>query len=345
MLVDDDPAILEFAKLALQEFLVDAESLVSKAREKLGQGRYDLLISDVTLPDGSGLELAALAQGMMVRALLVSGHATEATRIEARACGVAEIVGKPFTQEELRGAVLRELQRSREAGAEKRGASRRVLFADDDPQVREPLCEALRRQGFEVFEAATGKEALEQVRARDFDIVLMDLHMPELNGIEATRAIKREKPSLFVAVMTGEATHEEVRRALSLEPGACGVLRKPFQLHEFLVLTRHLLEEGDTYRQEKMAEAAERGSGGVRRAFRAVERLEKKGMAWLREEQVRQWMLIIVASLGMGVASFYFITPLHRAAQNLGESILQFMSDVEGYLYRDEQRELRREKP
>lgn len=114
----------------------------------------------------------------------------------------------------------------------------RVLVADDHPVVRDGLnAVLLPRNGVTVVgEAADGHEAVELARRLKPDVVLMDLMMPQLDGIRATEAIVRENPSVHVLVLTSFG--EEQRLADAIRAGASGFLLKDFQRDDLLQAIR-----------------------------------------------------------------------------------------------------------
>jgi len=105
-------------------------------------------------------------------------------------------------------------------------AGRRVLVADDDAVNQEVARALLERAGLEVVVVDSGRSALEAVRAGGFDAVLMDLHMRDLDGLEATRAIRDGGATLPIAAITASAFDEDRRRCH--EAGMDGFVAKPF---------------------------------------------------------------------------------------------------------------------
>jgi DNA-binding response OmpR family regulator len=107
---------------------------------------------------------------------------------------------------------------------------KRVLLVDDDAQFRRTLRLALNSQGFEICEAAGGMEALNVLTANAPDLVVLDWHMPEMDGIETCRAI-REKVDVSVIMVSADRSNSKV---IALEAGAADYLAKPFSLAELL---------------------------------------------------------------------------------------------------------------
>lgn len=128
--------------------------------------------------------------------------------------------------------------------------SRKVLVVDDEQDVREMLAEFLEAQGFEVLAAANGLESLLHVKRARPDVVVLDLNMPRLGGLEALKRIRHFDPDITVVIITGEQNPEPRERALAM--GAARVLVKPFTFQELLQAVG-----GEPARQGAAAPAAE----------------------------------------------------------------------------------------
>jgi DNA-binding NtrC family response regulator len=105
-----------------------------------------------------------------------------------------------------------------------------VLLVDDDSAFRKILARELAAMGFEVESAGDGAAALSRLKERDFDVVLLDVKMPGMDGVEALPAIKSESPLSEVIMLTGQGTVDTAVRSMKL--GAYDFLTKPCQLEE-----------------------------------------------------------------------------------------------------------------
>ena len=103
-----------------------------------------------------------------------------------------------------------------------------LLLVDDDAQIRQLLSEVGVREGFEVLEAADGAAALEMLQRRHMDLVLLDLHMPRVNGLEVLRGVRASGSSSQIALMSGAATVEDAVEAIKL--GASEYFSKPLDM-------------------------------------------------------------------------------------------------------------------
>jgi len=124
-----------------------------------------------------------------------------------------------------------------------------LLVADDDPGLRESLQRTLTREGFRVVVASDGRAALERVQDGDIDLVLTDLKMPGLSGIELLHAVKTVAPDLDVILLTAFGTIEEAVKAM--KDGAYDFITKPFQRQQLVRVVRSALERRDLIRQNR----------------------------------------------------------------------------------------------
>jgi CheY-like chemotaxis protein len=111
-----------------------------------------------------------------------------------------------------------------------------VLVVDDQDQVRQLIRETLEQAGYEVEEARDGKEGLERYRAKSPDLVIMDILMPDQDGLEAIMTLRREFPDTRVIAMTGGSDTIGVVNFLDVAKmlGARRTLQKPFELKVLL---------------------------------------------------------------------------------------------------------------
>ncbi|MEJ2622774.1 MAG: EAL domain-containing protein [Candidatus Thiodiazotropha sp.] len=116
----------------------------------------------------------------------------------------------------------------------------RILIADDEPRARASLKELLRFTGHEVTLAESGREAIELINSNNFDLILLDLNMPDLNGHKVMEHIDQNSIECDIVVISGEATFNHA--SLALRKGAKDFLRKPYQPDELLRTIDNTLE-------------------------------------------------------------------------------------------------------
>jgi DNA-binding NtrC family response regulator len=110
----------------------------------------------------------------------------------------------------------------------------RILVVDDEFDVRQGLAKLLEMEGYQVSTAENGAMALERAKAAEFDLVLTDLRMPGLSGVETLIGLKKLHPELQVIVVTGFAS--DATAANCLREGAYDLVTKPFDLNQLLSL-------------------------------------------------------------------------------------------------------------
>ena len=115
------------------------------------------------------------------------------------------------------------------------GAVARILVIDDQPEIREVLKTILEEEGHKVCLAANGVEGLRRFAESPAEIVLSDLHMPGMNGLETIHALREQSCSTKIIAMSGADTYMvEKNLESSVISGADLTLLKPFQIHEVL---------------------------------------------------------------------------------------------------------------
>lgn len=108
----------------------------------------------------------------------------------------------------------------------------RVLLVDDNEDFLDSTKDVLEEEGFQVMTASSGEEAIRKVDSQAFDIVLMDIKMPGLNGVESLIEMKKRSPDIKVIMCTAYIVNGLIRQAL--EEGAYAVLNKPFEIDVLL---------------------------------------------------------------------------------------------------------------
>ncbi len=131
----------------------------------------------------------------------------------------------------------------------------RVLIVDDDPDIQRLVTYNLRQAGFEVTTAASGRKALESVRKSPPDLIILDLMLPDVDGIEVCRTLRQHEASRRIPIVMLTARSEEIDRIVGFELGADDYVMKPFSPRELVLRVRSIFrrmkqQPGETLRVE-----------------------------------------------------------------------------------------------
>jgi signal transduction histidine kinase/CheY-like chemotaxis protein len=252
LIVDDNQTNRRILRemLAAEGVKVDEASTAGEGLEAIRRAvqkkaPYDLAILDVQMPDMDGFQLAGLVrQEKAIKAtnlLMLTSAGQRGDGERCRQLGIRGYLTKPMARADLLealGTVLGETPEqvvTRHTIAESR-RSLRVLLAEDNPVNQQVAVAMLVKRGHEVQVVGNGREAVDAVRERDYDIVLMDVQMPEMDGFEATQAIRAlpKGARLPIIAMTAHALTGERERCLA--QGMTDYLAKPFKAHELYAL-------------------------------------------------------------------------------------------------------------
>jgi two-component system response regulator AtoC len=126
---------------------------------------------------------------------------------------------------------------------------RRVLVVDDEENIRALIRQILEREGFEVETASDGPSALEKATTEDFDLILLDVRIPQLDGMSVLREIRAVDPDAVVMIVTGYGSIEQALEAVRL--GAYDYVPKPFKRDELLLRIRRALDYHELWEQNR----------------------------------------------------------------------------------------------
>ena len=119
----------------------------------------------------------------------------------------------------------------------------RILIADDEPAIRKVVREAFEREGHDVDSVIDGREALDRFEGGDYDLLITDLAMPNVGGLELVQEIRRRHAAIPIVVLT--VKNEEREKVRLLDTGADDFVTKPFSVAELLARARALMRRRD----------------------------------------------------------------------------------------------------
>jgi DNA-binding response OmpR family regulator len=123
--------------------------------------------------------------------------------------------------------------------------ARKILLVDDETVLLETIAYNLEQAGYMVTTAADGAGALEAVRREAPDLIVLDIMLPEIDGLEVCRQLRRENSTAHIPIMMLTAKTEEIDKVVGLEVGADDYITKPFGRRELLARVRALLRRSD----------------------------------------------------------------------------------------------------
>ena len=254
LVVDDHATNRRILEEILKSWEMEAELVESgsagiAALEAAAQP-FDIVLMDLMMPEMDGLETVAIirenAAFAQVPVLLLSSADRAEYSARSSALGIAHNLLKPVKQSDLLEAIGAALEAAPPVYAHASGRgeahedeprtveSRRVLLAEDGMINQQVAVRLLEERGHSVVVVSNGRAAVEQVAAQPFDVVLMDVQMPEMDGLEATAAIRRAEAQtgghVPIVAMTAHAMKGDRDRFLAA--GMDGYVAKPVRPHE-----------------------------------------------------------------------------------------------------------------
>jgi signal transduction histidine kinase/CheY-like chemotaxis protein/streptogramin lyase len=246
LIVDDEPNIRAFIRYELEKsgYPVLEASTGEEALDLALRERPGVMLLDILLPGIDGFQvIQRLKSDPRTRDIDVVVVSILDDRERGFRLGACDYFTKPVDKERLFKTVSDLLGRRK--GADGAG----VLVVDDDPSTVEALRVMLQGEGYRTFEAADGPAALETARRILPDLILMDIHLPDMDGYEVIRALKADELTRHIPVIVLTASDLGRSRTKSLLLGAADYFRKPFSREEFMeglkrVLAREKSETG-----------------------------------------------------------------------------------------------------
>jgi len=123
----------------------------------------------------------------------------------------------------------------------------KILLVEDDPHLAKGLQFNLEREGYEVFLVDNGSSALDQLREKDFDLIVLDLMLPGLGGLEVARTIRETNIRFPILMLTAKSSKKD--KEIGLEAGADDYMTKPFHLPELLLRIKGILRRSEWYQE------------------------------------------------------------------------------------------------
>ncbi len=234
LVIDDDQDFAESLALVLEGrgYEVEVGHTGEEAIRKFRDNDFDIAFMDVKLPGKNGVESYMEIRKFKpdARVVMMTGYSVEQLLDKAVEKGAWGVLHKPLDMEKC----LSMIEKIQPYG---------ILITDDDLDFVMSIKQLLTSKGYSVFVATNGREAVERVLSTGIDVLILDLRMPVLNGLETYLELKkagRAVPTIIITAFTDEETGTIERlRALSVS----GVLRKPFDPRELLSAIERLVKQ------------------------------------------------------------------------------------------------------
>lgn len=243
LVVDDDDRI--------RTLLVDTLSALGystlsakngeEALSLLPTEKFDLVITDVRMPKVNGFTLLKNIknQNPLIPVLIITGYNFAYAKEQALECGADGFLAKPFRISKIEELIQNALGIKAVNNKEKLYRLKKILVVDDDDELRNMLMEVLSSLDYFPIGVGDGDQAINQLKIQDFDLVISDIRMPNMDGLTLLKSIKHTSPELPVVMITGFPSTCPVQKAM--QEGADGYLAKPFRIEKIDELMRDLL--------------------------------------------------------------------------------------------------------
>lgn len=263
LLVDDEVEFLRAIEpgLVRRGFHVTSAESGQAALRLLSSETFDVIVLDVKMPGLDGVDtFREIKQSApMLPVILLTGHGNVEEAFETCREGVYEYLTKPCDVARLANVARQAVRKTRDSKVPPVTLPDeiRLLVVDNDSDFVNSIAAALERRGVIVSRACNGKEALEQARQMAFAVALVDVVMPDADGVTLFRRLREVDPLLEVIILTGHPSVPDVRRGL--REGAFDYLTKPQRVEELLDRIRAAAQQ----RQERKEEMRQKEVEGI----------------------------------------------------------------------------------
>ena len=254
LVVDDNATNLKIMSMMLEGWGINhfVTSDLQEALLKLRDSDFDFIISDFSMPEMDGATFIKQARQVSrkqnIKAIVASSDTIHIDQEVTRSQGIDKVIFKPLKQSLLYNSILEVLNISVNEKEDDDAyddtyiadADRYSILLAEDNLVNQKIAEAVFNSlGFSIWIADDGKKAVELARKGNYDIIFMDYQMPEMNGIEATMAIRELGLTTPIIALTANAMQGD--REMFLESGMNDYMSKPFKIDELIAILKKWL--------------------------------------------------------------------------------------------------------
>lgn len=231
LLVDDNVDFLDSTRdvLELEGYAVTTATSGEDAVALAAAKQFDLIVMDIKMPGMNGVEsfIEMKKHNPDVEVIMATAYSVQELIAQALKEGARAVLQKPLDLPKL----LETVQAIR-----RRGAGGVVLVADDDRALCDSIRDCLEHEGYIVCTVNDAAEALQQAESRRFDVLLLDMRLPILNGLEVYRQVKAVQSEIVAVLISGYAREMGDLISQALEESAHAFLRKPVDMQKLLAI-------------------------------------------------------------------------------------------------------------
>ncbi|RJR32516.1 MAG: response regulator [Desulfobacteraceae bacterium] len=236
LLVDDNADFLDSTKDVLEDagYSIMTAQNGEEALSLFLDRTFDVVLMDIKMPGLNGVDtfLRMKERDPKVRVILCTAYSVTDLMQKARREGVCEILNKPLNISRLLH-LIEDIRKKNRDGY--------VLIVDDDHTMCDSLRDGLEQEGFRVATAFEGAEALRKVEKDRFDILLLDMKLPGMNGLEVYRKVKKIQPHIVTIIITGYQAEYSDLVSLAISESAYTCINKPMNMKRLLGLLDDVL--------------------------------------------------------------------------------------------------------